>query len=111
MFFILQATLNARTSILAAANPIGGRYDRTKSLKVCSTSPLLFSKPDLLHVERRCSFKREGGGGAFESCLYPCNDAPYEPPFLIPQQRIIFQFKPQALLLESLPNETNFRFS
>lgn len=32
----VKATLNARTSILAAANPIGGRYDRTKSLKVLS---------------------------------------------------------------------------
>ena len=30
----VKATLNARTSILAAANPIGGRYDRTKSLRV-----------------------------------------------------------------------------
>ena len=29
----LQATLNARTSILAAANPVGGRYDRSKPLK------------------------------------------------------------------------------
>ena len=30
----VKATLNARTSILAAANPVGGRYDRSKSLKV-----------------------------------------------------------------------------
>ncbi|EGC31643.1 hypothetical protein DICPUDRAFT_156483 [Dictyostelium purpureum] len=29
----IHATLNARTSILAAANPIGGRYDKTKILK------------------------------------------------------------------------------
>ncbi len=28
-----QATLNARASILAAANPQGGRYDKTKPLK------------------------------------------------------------------------------
>ena len=29
----VQATLNARTAILAAANPIGGRYDRSKPLR------------------------------------------------------------------------------
>ncbi len=29
----LMATLNARTSILAAANPIYGRYDRSKTLR------------------------------------------------------------------------------
>lgn len=30
----MKATLNARASILAAANPIGGRYDRSRPLKV-----------------------------------------------------------------------------
>lgn len=30
---VLQATLNARTSILAAANPVAGRYDKSKPLK------------------------------------------------------------------------------
>ncbi|CAB3401280.1 unnamed protein product [Caenorhabditis bovis] len=29
----VKATLNARASILAAANPVGGRYDRSKPLK------------------------------------------------------------------------------
>jgi DNA replication licensing factor MCM6 len=29
----VKTTLNARTSILAAANPINGKYDRSKSLK------------------------------------------------------------------------------
>ena len=30
----IHATLNARTAILAAANPTAGRYDRTKPLRV-----------------------------------------------------------------------------
>ncbi len=29
----MKATLNARTSILAAANPVSGRYERSKSLR------------------------------------------------------------------------------
>merc|ERR1739838_326982 len=47
----VKATLNARTSILAAANPIGGRYDRTKSLrKNIALSPPIMSRFDLFFV-------------------------------------------------------------
>ena len=72
----IQATLNARTSILAAANPIGGRYDKSKPLRanvnltpailsrsvvkietvvidrhvVVNLSPLTLHRFDLLHV-------------------------------------------------------------
>eukprot|EP00977_Amphora_coffeiformis_P014439 scaffold4052_cov213-Amphora_coffeaeformis.AAC.6 len=47
----IQATLNARASILAAANPIMGRYDRTKTLKanVALSAPIL-SRFDLFFV-------------------------------------------------------------
>lgn len=47
----IHATLNARSSILAAANPIGGRYDRSKSLKANLTiTPAILSRFDLLFV-------------------------------------------------------------
>lgn len=49
--FDLFSTLNARTSILAAANPIGGRYDVSKSAKgnLNISAPIL-SRFDLLFI-------------------------------------------------------------
>ncbi|XP_024525254.1 DNA replication licensing factor MCM6 [Selaginella moellendorffii] len=47
----IQATLNARTSILAAANPAGGRYDKSKPLKYnVNLPPAILSRFDLVHV-------------------------------------------------------------
>lgn len=47
----IQATLNARTSVLAAANPIHGRYDRSKTLKANLTvGPAIMSRFDLFFV-------------------------------------------------------------
>lgn len=47
----IHATLNARSSILAAANPLHGRYDRTRSLKwnVEISAPIM-SRFDLFFV-------------------------------------------------------------
>merc|ERR1711962_446473 len=47
----VEASLNARTSILAAANPIGGRYDRSKSLQqnIQMSAPIM-SRFDLFFI-------------------------------------------------------------
>lgn len=47
----VRATLNARTSILAAANPIGGHYDRAKSLQqnIVLSAPIM-SRFDLFFI-------------------------------------------------------------
>lgn len=47
----VKAVLNARTSILAAANPLGGRYDRSKSLQqnIQLSAPIM-SRFDLFFV-------------------------------------------------------------
>lgn len=43
--------MNARTSILAAANPIMGRYDKSKTLKAnLNISPPIMSRFDLFFV-------------------------------------------------------------
>ena len=47
----IHATLNARTSILAAANPVGGRYDKSKSLRFnLNMSAPIMSRFDLFFV-------------------------------------------------------------
>lgn len=47
----IQATLNARTSILAAANPVGGRYNRKQSLRAnVNMSAPIMSRFDLFFV-------------------------------------------------------------
>ena len=47
----IHATLNARASILAAANPRWGRYDRTKTLRFnVDISPPIMSRFDLFFV-------------------------------------------------------------
>ena len=43
----IQATLNACTSILEAANPTGGNYDKSNPLKVISAG----------HFKAKASFK------------------------------------------------------
>ncbi|XP_065839412.1 DNA replication licensing factor MCM6-like [Oscarella lobularis] len=47
----VKATLNARTSILAAANPIGGHYDRSRSLRqnIALSAPIM-SRFDLFFI-------------------------------------------------------------
>jgi DNA replication licensing factor MCM6 len=48
---VIHATLNARTAVLAAANPIGGRYDRSKSLRPnLNLSAPIMSRFDLFFV-------------------------------------------------------------
>jgi len=47
----IQATLVARTAILAGANPAGGRYDKSKPLRFnVALPPAILSRFDLLHV-------------------------------------------------------------
>ncbi|ESO02705.1 hypothetical protein HELRODRAFT_185013 [Helobdella robusta] len=47
----VKATLNARTSILAAANPVGGKYDKSRSLRmnVMMSAPIM-SRFDLFFI-------------------------------------------------------------
>ena len=79
----IQATLNARAPILAAANPIYGRYDRSKTLKanVALSAPIL-SRFDLFFVVLdECNGSADLAVAKHILNVHRCSEESYEVPF------------------------------
>jgi DNA replication licensing factor MCM6 len=79
----ITATLNARASILAAANPIYGRYDRSKTLRanVQLSAPIL-SRFDLFFVVLdECDDVADYNVAKHIIDVHRCDEAVVEPPF------------------------------
>jgi DNA replication licensing factor MCM6 len=79
----IQATLNARASVLAAANPIHGRYDRSKTLRanVALSAPIL-SRFDLFFVVLDdCNRDSDLQVARHIIRVHRCEDAEIQPPF------------------------------
>ena len=79
----IQATLNARASILAAANPIHGRYDRSKTLRanVQLSAPIL-SRFDLFFVVLdECDEISDLNVAKHIIDVHRCDEAVIDPPF------------------------------
>jgi DNA replication licensing factor MCM6 len=92
----IQATLNARASIFAAANPIYGRYDRTKTLKanVALSAPIL-SRFDLFFVVLDdCNPESDRQVANHILQIHRCNEAATacKPPFTLDQMRRYIRF-------------------
>jgi len=90
----IQATLNARASILAAANPIHGRYDRTKTLKanVTLTAPIL-SRFDLFFVVLdECNPDSDRQVAQHILKVHRCEDEAVRPPFTKDQMQRYIKF-------------------
>ena len=92
----IQATLNARASIFAAANPIYGRYDRTKTLKanVALSAPIL-SRFDLFFVVLDdCNPESDRQVANHILQIHRCNEAAtaFKPPFTLDQMRRYIRF-------------------
>jgi DNA replication licensing factor MCM6 len=93
----IQATLNARASILAAANPIYGRYDRTKTLKanVALSAPIL-SRFDLFFVVLdECNLETDRMVANHILQVHRCNKSQQtavKPPFSTEQMRRYIKF-------------------
>lgn len=85
----IHATLNARTSILAAANPIGGRYNRKLSLRgnLNMTAPIM-SRFDLFFVILDdCNEKIDTELASHIVNLHMKRDDAIQPPFTSQQLR------------------------
>jgi DNA replication licensing factor MCM6 len=90
----IQATLNARASILAAANPIYGRYDRTKTLKanVALSAPIL-SRFDLFFVVLdECNELTDYKVAKHILDVHRCEEKAVEVPFTMDQMRRYIRF-------------------
>ena len=90
----IQATLNARASILAAANPIYGRYDRSKTLKanVALSAPIL-SRFDLFFVVLdECNASADLNVAKHILNVHRCNEESSEVPFTKEQMQRYIRF-------------------
>ena len=90
----IQATLNARASILAAANPIYGRYDRTKTLKanVALSAPIL-SRFDLFFVVLdECDELADYNVAKHIVDVHRCEEEAINPPFTTEQMQRYIRF-------------------
>ena len=90
----IQATLNARASILAAANPIYGRYDRSKTLKanVALSAPIL-SRFDLFFVVLdECDELADYNVAKHILDVHRCEEETVQPPFTKEQMQRYIRF-------------------
>lgn len=90
----IQATLNARASILAAANPIYGRYDRTKTLKanVTLSAPIL-SRFDLFFVVLdECNPDSDRQVASHIMKVHRCEEEAVRPPYTKDQMQRFIRF-------------------
>jgi DNA replication licensing factor MCM6 len=89
----IQATLNARASILAAANPIYGRYDRTKTLKAnVSLSAPILSRFDLFFVVLDdCNAAADNRVARHILKVHRCEETTVTAPFTTEQMRRYFR--------------------
>jgi DNA helicase MCM8 len=64
----IVSSLSARTSVLAAANPCGGHYNRAKTVvENLKMSPALLSRFDLIFILLdKCVLRAGFGGGGWE---------------------------------------------